>query len=152
MSATLDDIDRKLLGILQSNCKLNYSQISRLTNIPESTIRYRVERLEKQGIITGYMALLNPRKVGLKITAIMMIKIEPLQIDKVAQALSEFKELRHLFKTTGQYDMVSVVNARDIDHLNQLMGAVKQIPGVHEVLVEVATELVKVDPTFSLSN
>jgi len=146
----LDEIDIKLLEILQENCKLNFTQIGHELDIAESTVRYRIERLEKRGIITNYIALINPRMVGLTITAIMMIKINPQRIKEISPKLASFKELRHLFRTTGQYDMVSVVNARDITHLNKLMGDIKQIEGIHELLVEVATELVKVDPKFSL--
>ncbi len=146
----MDETDIKLLEILQENCKLNFTQIGNELDIAESTVRYRIERLEKRGIITNYIALINPRMVGLSITAIMMIKINPQMIEQISPKLASFKELRHLFRTTGQYDMISVVNARDITHLNRLMGEIKQIDGIHELIVEVATELVKVDPKFSL--
>ena len=146
----MDDIDKKLLEILQENCKLNFTQIGQELEIAESTVRYRIERLEKRGIITNYIALINPRMVGLTITAIMMIKLNPQLIHDISPKLASFHELRHLFRTTGQYDMVSVVNARDISHLNDLMSEIKRIEGVHELIVEVATELVKVDPKFSL--
>ena len=148
----MDEIDIKLLEILQENCKLNFTQIGNELDIAESTVRYRIERLEKRGIITHYIALINPRMVGLNITAIMMIKINPQKIEQISLKLASFKELRHLFRTTGQYDMISVVNARDIAHLNRLMGEIKQIDGIHELIVEVATELVKVDPKFSLES
>ena len=148
--SNLDEIDIKLLEILQENCKLNFTQIGQQLDIAESTVRYRIERLEKRGIITNYIALINPRMVGLTITAIMMIKLNPQKIQEISPKLAKFRELRHLFRTTGQYDMISVVNARDITHLNKLMGEIKQIDGVHELIVEVATELVKVDPKFSL--
>jgi DNA-binding Lrp family transcriptional regulator len=151
MSAqSLDEIDVRLLEILQENCKLNFTQIGNKLGIAESTIRYRIDRLEKRGIITNYIALVNPRKVGLNITAIMMIKINPQKIEEISPKLANFKELRHLFRTTGQYDMISVVNARDISHLNDVMSEIKKIEGIHELLVEVATELVKVDPKFTL--
>ena len=146
----LDEIDIKILAILQENCKANYTQIGNELEIAESTVRYRIERLEKRGIITNYIALINPRMVGLTITAIMMIKINPQKIQEISPKLANFKELRHLFRATGQYDMISVVNARDIMHLNSLMSEIKQIDGIHELIVEVATELVKVDPKFSL--
>ncbi|MFA9496409.1 MAG: Lrp/AsnC family transcriptional regulator [Candidatus Bathyarchaeota archaeon] len=149
-SVTLDETDIQILEILQENCKLNFTQIGNELGIPESTIRYRIERLEKRRIINGYVALINPRKVGLTITAIMMIKINPQMIKEISPKLASFKELRHLFRSTGQYDMISVVNARDIGHLNDVMGEIKQIEGIHELIVEVATELVKVDPKFSL--
>jgi len=149
-SVKLDETDIQILEILQENCKLNFTQIGNKLGIPESTIRYRIERLEKRRIINGYVALINPRKVGLTITAIMMIKINPQMIKEISPKLASFKELRHLFRSTGQYDMISVVNARDIGHLNDVMGEIKQIEGIHELIVEVATELVKVDPKFSL--
>lgn len=149
-SVTLDETDIQILEILQENCKLNYTQIGNELGIAESTIRYRIERLEKRHIITGYVALINPRRIGLNITAIMMIKVNPQRIKEISPKLANFKELRHLFRATGQYDMISVVNARDIGHLNDVMGEIKQIEGVHELIVEVATELVKVDPKFSL--
>ena len=148
--SSLDEMDKRLLEILQDNCKLNFTQIGHELDVAESTVRYRIERLEKRGIITNYIALINPRRVGLTITAIMMIKINPQKIQEISPKLAAFKELRHLFRTTGQYDIVSVVNARDISHLNGLMSDIKQINGVHELIVEVATELVKVDPKFSL--
>ena len=149
-SITLDETDIQILEILQENCKLNYTQIGNELGIAESTIRYRIERLEKRRIITGYVALINPRMIGLNITAIMMIKINPQMIKEISPKLAAFKELRHLFRSTGQYDMISVVNARDIGHLNDVMGQIKQIEGIHELIVEVATQLVKVDPKFSL--
>jgi len=149
-SVTLDETDIQILEILQENCKLNFTQIGNELGIAESTIRYRIERLEKRRIINGYVALINPRRIGLTITAIMMIKINPQMIKEISPKLASFKELRHLFRSTGQYDMISVVNARDIGHLNDVMGEIKQIEGIHELIVEVATELVKVDPKFSL--
>lgn len=147
---SLDEIDIRLLEILQENCKLNFTEIGNKLGIAESTIRYRIDRLEKRGIITNYIALINPRKVGLNITAIMMIKINPQKIEEISPQLANFKELRHLFRTTGQYDMISVVNARDISHLNLLMSEIKRIEGIHDLIVEVATELVKIDPKFTL--
>lgn len=149
-SVTLDETDIQILEILQQNCKLNFTQIGNELGIAESTIRYRIERLEKRRIINGYVALINPRRIGLNITAIMMIKINPQKIREISPKLASFKELRHLFRSTGQYDMISVVNARDIGHLNDVMSEIKQIEGIHELIVEVATELVKVDPKFSL--
>ena len=149
-SVTLDETDIQILEILQENCKLNFTQIGNELGIAESTIRYRIERLEKRRIINGYVALINPRRIGLTITAIMMIKINPQMIKEISPKLASFKELRHLFRSTGQYDMISVVNTRDIGHLNDVMGEIKQIEGIHELIVEVATELVKVDPKFSL--
>jgi Lrp/AsnC family transcriptional regulator for asnA, asnC and gidA len=149
-SAELDEIDIHILEILQENCNIKLTQIAKDLSIAESTIRYRIDRMEKRGVITNYIALLNPRKVGLNITAVMMIKITPQHINRISEELAKFKELRHLFRSTGAYDMISVVNARNIYHLNEVMEKIKMIEGVNDLMVEVATELIKVDPKFSL--
>jgi Lrp/AsnC family transcriptional regulator for asnA, asnC and gidA len=149
-SVELDEIDIHILEILQENCNIKLTHIAKDLSIAESTIRYRIDRMEKKGVITNYIALLNPRKVGLNITAIMMIKITPQHINRISDELAKFKELRHLFRSTGVYDMISVVNARNIHHLNELMERIKMMEGVNDLMVEVATELIKVDPKFSL--
>ena len=148
----LDSKDIRILNLLQENAKMSFAEISKRLDIPESTVRYRVEQLEKKKVITGYVALVNPRKIGLPITAIMQVKINPQELRDTSRRLSKFKELRHLFKTTGTYDMVSVVNVRDITQLNELMESVKQIEGIRELVVDVATELIKVDPRITLAD
>jgi DNA-binding Lrp family transcriptional regulator len=80
----------------------------------------------------------------------MLSKVNIQLIDEISSKLVELKPLRHLFRSTEQYDMISVVNTKDIQHLNSLMGEIKQIEGVQELVVEIATELVKVYPKFSL--
>lgn len=147
----LDETDVKILEVLQDNCKVSYSSVSDMVGVPESTVRYRIERLEKRGVITNYIALVDPRKVGLSITAIMMIKVSPQELRNVSGELEVFEEVRHLFRCTGIFDLVSVVAIRDIPHLNELMEKVKMVGGVREVLIEVATDLIKVDPKLSLS-
>jgi len=148
--AELDEIDIHILEILQENCNIKLTHIAKELSIAESTIRYRIDRMEKKGVITNYIALLNPRKVGLNITAVMMIKVTPQHINRISEVLAKFKELRHLFRSTGIYDMISVVNARNIYHLNEVMERIKMIEGLNDLMVEVATELIKVDPKFSL--
>jgi DNA-binding Lrp family transcriptional regulator len=150
ISYRLDDSDISILELLQTNGKISSTQIANELNIAESTIRYRIERLEKRGIISNYIALIDPRKVGLNITAIMMIKLIPQNINQISETLAKFKELRHLFRVTGQYDMISVVNTKDIAHLNRLLEDIKLINGIKEVILEVATELIKMDPRFHL--
>jgi DNA-binding Lrp family transcriptional regulator len=137
----LDEIDIRILEMLQENCNLKLTNIAKELSIAESTIRYRIDRMEKKGIITNYIALLNPRKVGLNITAIMLIKITPQYINSISDELAKFKELRHLFRSTGVYDMISVVNARNIYHLNEVMEKIKLIDGINDLVV---------DPKFSL--
>lgn len=146
----LSDIDISILEILQQDGRTSFSAIARELGIAESTVRYRVERLRESGVITGFQAHLNPRRVGLGITAIALIKVNAVDIVEASETLAKFEESHHLFRTTGSYDLVSVVHARDIIHLNDLIERIKKISGVREASVEVATHLVKTEPKYQL--
>lgn len=146
----LSDIDISILEILQADGRASFSSIARKVGIAESTVRYRVEKLKESGVITGFQAHLNPRKIGLGITAIALIKVNAAEIVEASKTLSTFEESHHLFRTTGSYDLVSVVHARDIVHLNDLIERIKMIKGVREASVEVATHLVKTQPKYKL--
>ncbi|MFQ6075343.1 MAG: Lrp/AsnC family transcriptional regulator [Candidatus Bathyarchaeia archaeon] len=148
----MDDIDESILRILQNNCRTSYSAIARELGVAESTVRYRVDRLRKEGVITRFIALLDPRKIGLNITAIALIKVDAKKLKETSKELASFGESHHLFQSTGEYDLVSVIHAKDISHLNELMERIKRLPGVRETSVEVATDLIKVEPKFDLRN
>jgi Lrp/AsnC family transcriptional regulator for asnA, asnC and gidA len=146
----LSEIDIGILEKLQEDGRASYSAIARELGIAESTVRYRVEKLRESGVITSFQAHLNPRRVGLGITAIALIKVDAVEIVEASETLATFEESHHLFRTTGSYDLVSVVHARDIIHLNDLIERIKKISGVREASVEVATHLVKTQPKYKL--
>jgi Lrp/AsnC family transcriptional regulator for asnA, asnC and gidA len=146
----IDNIDRKILEFLQENCRTPYSEIAKKLGVAESTVRYRVRRLKREGIITNFIALLDPRKIGLEITAIVLAKLDAKHIMKSSKKLAAFRETHHLFQSTGEYDLISVVHTKDMLHLNELMRRIKLLPGVTEASVFVATHLIKVEPKFNL--
>lgn len=146
----LDEIDVRILEMLQDDCRTSYLAIARKLRVAESTVRYRVNRLRRDGVITRFIALLDPRKIGLNITAIALIKVDAKNLEDTSKELASFEESHHLFKSTGQYDLVSVVHTRDISHLNELIERLKKLPGVREASVEVATDLIKVEPKYRL--
>jgi DNA-binding Lrp family transcriptional regulator len=76
--------------------------------------------------------------------------VDAAEIEEASETLATFEESHHLFRTTGSYDLVSVVHARDIVHLNDLIERIKKISGVREASVEVATHLVKTQPKYKL--
>jgi Lrp/AsnC family transcriptional regulator for asnA, asnC and gidA len=146
----LSEIDIGILEKLQEDGRASYSAIARELGIAESTVRYRVEKLRESGVITSFQAHLNPRRVGLGITAIALIKVDAVEIVEASETRATVEESHHLFRTTGSYDLVSVVHARDIIHLNDLIERIKKISGVREASVEVATHLVKTQPKYKL--
>jgi Lrp/AsnC family transcriptional regulator for asnA, asnC and gidA len=146
----LDDVDRKILNALQSNGRVAFSEIANEIGVDEATIRYRVKKLKVAGVITKFTALLDPAKIGFPVTAVIMIKINPVLFDSASAEIAKLSETRHVFQSTGGYDVVAVVNTRDLGHLSDLRRRLEFISGVSDVMVFATTKLLKIKPSFDL--
>jgi Lrp/AsnC family transcriptional regulator, regulator for asnA, asnC and gidA len=148
LSTSLDDLDKRILMLLQANCRLSFAELSRELGVAEATVRFRVNRLVNNGVITRFAALLDPAKVGLKVTGAILLKIDPAYLEEACKQLVSFSETQYLFQSTGEYDVVSVIAARDMEHLNDLTKRTKTIPGVKDARVSVTTRFLKFDPSI----
>jgi len=74
--AELDAIDRRILAILQENGRLSNQEIAERVNLSPSPCLRRIRRLEEIGVITGYVALLDPQKLGLGLLAYVNVRLE----------------------------------------------------------------------------
>ena len=146
----LDDLDKRVLKMLQSNCRVSFADLSRELDVAEATVRFRVNRLVSNGVITRFAALLDPAKVGMKVSGAILLKIDPAYLEEACRQLVSFSETQYLFQSTGEYDVVSVIVARDMDHLNNLVKNTKLIPGVKDARVSVTTRFLKFDPSVKL--
>ncbi len=146
----LDRIDRKILTILQKDARTQASSIARITRYNENTIRYRIRRLQKRGVIKEFTALLNPRMIGLPIAAIMMITTEPNSLELVFEKLAKLEETKHILQATGKHDLIVVAHYKDLDAMNSASQHIKAIHGVKEAEIHLATGLIKVETKFQL--
>jgi len=150
LSTGLDDLDKSILKLLQFNCRLSFADLSRELGVAEATVRFRVNRLVSTGVIARFAALLDPAKVGMKVSGAILLKIDPAYLEEACKQLVSFSETQYLFQSTGEYDVVSVIVARDMEHLNDLIKKTKIIPGVKDARVSVTTRFLKFDPSIIL--
>jgi Lrp/AsnC family transcriptional regulator for asnA, asnC and gidA len=148
LSTSLDDLDKRILKLLQFNCRLSFAELSRELDVAEATVRFRVNRLVNDGVITRFAALVDPAKVGMKVSGAILLKIDPAYLEEACKQLVSFSETQYLFQSTGEYDVVSVIVARDMEHLNGLVKRTKIIPGVKDARVSVTTRFLKFDPSI----
>ncbi|MHB2036283.1 MAG: Lrp/AsnC family transcriptional regulator [Nitrososphaerales archaeon] len=150
-SGMLDDLDKKLLTILQDDARASASEMSRKTGYNENTIRYRIERLKKTGVVKEFTALLNPRMIGLPVATIMMITTEPHQLKEVFENLAKLEETKHILQATGKHDLIVVAHYPSMDAMNDASQKIKSMDGVKEAEIQLATGLIKVETKFNLN-
>jgi len=103
----LDAIDRKILRALQANGKISIGELAEKVGLSPSPCARRVRLLEKTGIVKGYAAIVDQKKVGLPISAFASIKLERQReedLDRFEEAVSRWPEVLDCYLMTGQRD------------------------------------------------
>ena len=140
----LDEIDIKILRILQKDGRASFADIARQLNIPQSTVRFKINRLIQLGVIKKIVAILNPYKLGYKITLIMLLRIDPKKIREIFNFIANIDEAHHILQITGKYDIAAIFHAKDMDHANEIMNKVKSTEGVLDAETLIATGLLEI--------
>ena len=117
----LDETDRKILRILMEDARTPFSEVARRIDMSSATVHDRVGRMEDAGVIEGYHARVDPRAVGLNISAIVGLRVEQGREDETLTRLTEIDGVQEVHLTTGQWDVMMRVIAEDADQLRELM-------------------------------
>lgn len=126
----LDEVDRQIIAALQVDGRRSYSRIAEQAGVSESSIRYRVQKLEKAGILQ-VVGIANPLRLGFDLMALVQVVTLPGNVREVASAISTYPEVSYIAATAGSYDLLVEVVCRDTAHFNELLTErLQQIPGV----------------------
>ena len=101
----LDEIDRRVIKILQEDGRRPNTEIARDLHVSETTIRKRVSQLVSQGLI-NIVAVPTPRAVGLNLSAIIGISVTLPKLKDISAELKRQKEVRYVGLSTGRYDII----------------------------------------------
>jgi len=121
-STTLDVIDRKILALIQDNAKLSQAELAKAVGLTAPSVNERIRKLERGGVIRGYVALLDERKLGHDITAFVEIFIEHPKFEsgfiEAVGGLDEVLECHHI---TGEFSLLLKVRVRDMAAFRKLL-------------------------------
>ena len=101
-------VDNKILEILQQDVRTPISKIAKEVGLSENGVRYRLEKLEKEGYIKSYTILLNPKKFGKKLLAIFNLEVEPKAMRSILPKLAGLDEFIKIYQTTGQFTINAI--------------------------------------------
>ncbi|WP_424809748.1 Lrp/AsnC family transcriptional regulator [Rhodococcus sp. 27YEA15] len=128
----LDDVDRGILRLLQGDGRIPYRQIARELGISEGTVRIRAGRMQDSGVL-NIVAIADPFRLGYRVLAFLLIKVEPGRHDHVVESLTEWEEATYVSTCVGNADIYVQLVCRDNNHLNELLHTrVPDIGGVRE--------------------
>jgi Lrp/AsnC family leucine-responsive transcriptional regulator len=119
--ALLDATNRRLLAELQADARLSLAELGRRVGLSSPAVAERLGRLERDGVIRGYHAEVDPRALGYALSAVIRIRPAPRQIAEVARRAQETPEVVACDRITGDDCFVLRAHVRDVDHLEEVI-------------------------------
>ncbi len=112
----MDELDRKIIAILEQSGRASNARIARSVGVSEGTVRRRLKRLIADKIIT-VTALPDPQKLGYQSEALVGVQVDPDKVNTVATSLAELDNTRWVAVTTGTYDVFAWVTLANAEAL-----------------------------------
>jgi Lrp/AsnC family transcriptional regulator, regulator for asnA, asnC and gidA len=128
----LDEIDSKIVSILQQDGRLSFAQIAKRMNVSAGMVRVRYNRLVEMGVLR-VVAITNPLRMGYQTMALIGIKADGNYLLEAADKIAALDEVIYLIVVSGAYDIIAEIVCRDQNHLLQfLTERLYKIEGVRE--------------------
>lgn len=130
----LDNIDKKLLTLLQKDSKQTTKSLSLKLNLSVTAVYERIRKLEKEGIITQYVALIDKSKIEKSLLVFCHIRLEKHTKEFIAdfeKEINDLKEVIECFHVSGEYDYVLKIYIKDMDSYREFM--VNKITGLKHI-------------------
>ncbi|HWJ88812.1 MAG TPA: Lrp/AsnC family transcriptional regulator [Pelagibacterium sp.] len=126
--------DRLLLSLLRENARMPVAEIARRLGVSRSTAQSRLERLERNGTITGYAVKLSGDYLASHIRAHLMVTVSPKLITQVVKALEAVMEVRTVHSISGSFDMIVIVEAPSVAELDAVIDRIGALEGVERTM------------------
>jgi DNA-binding Lrp family transcriptional regulator len=126
----MDSIDEKLLVALRENGRASTAQLARLVGRSRTSVQSRIERLERQGVITGFGVRLSPEHGLGAVRAHVMIKVGPKEARAVTAALHAIAQVRLLHSVSGDVDLIAVAATQSVAEMDEVIDRIGALDGV----------------------
>jgi len=133
----MDQIDIKILRLLQRDAHMTAEAIGKAVGLSPSPCLRRIRMLEKAGVLRGYVALVDQKRVGLPVSVFVSVKLERQredQLDAFGEAVSKWPEVVEAYLMTGQQDFLLRVVVSDLDAYERfLRSKLTRVEGVSSI-------------------
>ena len=140
----LDQIDLKILSILQNSGRTRLADIADEVELSAPAVMERVKKLEASGVIKGYQALLDGKKVGKDITAFIGVSIgNQRDIDQFAEQMLRYADVLECHHVTGDESFILKVKAANTAALEKLLAQIRSVEGVTRSVTKIVLSTAK---------
>ncbi|MFI3304587.1 MAG: Lrp/AsnC family transcriptional regulator [Rikenellaceae bacterium] len=118
----LDELDSKILRLISNNARISFLEVARLCGVSGAAVHQRIQKLQSSGVITGSEFTLDLQKIGYETCAYVNLDFNSnVDLDSVVDHLRTIPEIVECHHTTGPYDLLVKIYARNNHHLHEII-------------------------------
>ncbi|RCH74074.1 MAG: Lrp/AsnC family transcriptional regulator [Candidatus Poseidoniales archaeon] len=145
----LDEIDKKIIKVLQDDARTSLRKISELVKVSLGTVSNRVKKMEKNGVIKGYSVILDPDQIGWELNVVIGLRIQKGRLIEIQEKIAKDSRVHGVYDVTGDFDSMVIARAKNRKDLDDLSKNVLSIDGVERSITHLVLNTVK-EKTASL--
>jgi len=130
----MDKTDYKILEILQKNGRISNIDLAEQVNLSPTPCLKRLRKLENTGVISGYRATVDPTKIGINISSMVLIRMNDHtreSVNEFAKAVKKIPAITECYMATGRVDYVARIHARDFKHYEEIIrDGIARLPNI----------------------
>ena len=147
----LDEIDQKIIRVLEKDARTSLRKISELVDVSLGTVSNRVKKMEKNGVIKGYSVILNPDEIGWELNVVIGLRIQKGRLIEIQEKIARDSRVHGVYDVTGDFDSMVIARAKNRKDLDDLSKNVLSVDGVERSITHLVLNTVKEKPA-SLPN
>lgn len=126
----MDDTDRRLISALRHNARAALSDLALELGVSRTTVRARMERLERSGEVVGYSAVLKGDAARDPVRGLMMLGIEGRGTERVLRQLGGLSAVRAVHSTNGRWDVIVEIGTASLEAFDATLSQIRRLEGV----------------------
>lgn len=138
----LDGVDRKILRVLQQEGRISNAELSERINLSPTPCLRRVKKLEDAGVISRYVAELDPASLGLKVSAYVFVRLarnSTVNAERFEGAIRTLQQVEECSVLSGEYDYLVKVVAKDLEDyerfIKQRLAAIEEVDTINTTII-----------------
>jgi len=136
------NINNEILRILKNNSRASYTEIGKMLNLSEGTIRKRVRKMIEEGVIKKFTIIIDYKKLG-KVESLTGINVSPESLLKVIEEIKKIDKIDKIYLTSGDHTLIVDIIADSFEELDKIHRKIENIEGVMKVYPALILEIIK---------
>jgi DNA-binding Lrp family transcriptional regulator len=146
----IDELDVKILAVLGDDARMSYREVAEQLGVASGTVYNRVNKMVANGVIKGYIPLVDHGKLGYSLMALILVQVEGKRLVEVESELASSKDVLAVYDITGEFDVAVIARFKTQKSMNDFIKKTLKIPAITRTVTNVVLNVVKEDPRIRI--